>query len=55
MFLKKMTFLFLGMTQGNVSEWDQLWKLFLNEQEPQEKIKLMFALTAPKDPEILSR
>jgi len=43
------------MAQGNASEWDRLWKLFLNEQEPQEKDKLMEALTASKETEILTR
>jgi len=43
------------MSLGNVSEWNKLWDLFLNEQEPQEKLKLMLALTASKESWILSR
>jgi len=43
------------MSHGNVSEWNQLWSLFLNEQEPQEKLKLMLALTATKDLSILTK
>jgi len=43
------------MSQGNASEWDKLWELFLSEQEPQEKVKLMVALTAIKETEILTR
>lgn len=43
------------MSQGNDSEWNILWDLFLNEQEPQEKDKLMDALTASKEISILNR
>lgn len=43
------------MSQGTESEWNQLWDLFLNEQEPQEKLKLMVALTASNDVSILTR
>jgi len=43
------------MSQGNNSEWNRLWDLFLNEQEPQEKDKLMVALTASKETSILNR
>jgi len=43
------------MSQGNNSEWNRLWELFLNEQEPQEKDKLMVALTASKETSILNR
>jgi len=45
----------LGISQGNESEWNKLWDLFLIEQEPQEKIKLMVALTASKEASILTR
>lgn len=43
------------MAQGSINEWNQLWNLFLKEHEPQEKIKLMAALTASKEPWILTR
>jgi len=43
------------MSQGNNSEWNRLWDLLLNEQEPQEKDKLMNALTASKETSILNR
>lgn len=43
------------MSLGNVSEWNKLWDLFLNEHEPQEKYKLMLALTASKESWILTR
>lgn len=46
---------YIGMSHGNVSEWNQLWDLFLNEHEPQEKLKLMLALTASKESWILTR
>lgn len=47
--------IFLGMSLGNVSEWNKLWDLFLNEHEPQEKYKLMLALTASKELWLLTR
>jgi len=43
------------MSQCNDSEWNRLWDLFLNEQEPQEKDKLINALTASKETSILNR
>lgn len=43
------------MSLGNVSEWNKLWDLFLNEHEPQEKYKLMLALTASKESWLLTR
>lgn len=43
------------MSNGNVSEWDQLWNLFLIEQEPHEKLKFMISLTATKEPWLLTR
>ncbi|XP_050532031.1 glutamyl aminopeptidase-like isoform X2 [Daktulosphaira vitifoliae] len=46
---------YYGMASGSVDEWNQLWKLFLSEHEPQERIKLMYALTAVKEPWILTR
>ncbi|KAL4150039.1 hypothetical protein QTP88_003885 [Uroleucon formosanum] len=49
------TVYYYGMSKGNESEWNRLWDLFLNEQEPQEKIKLMVALTASKETSILTR
>ncbi|XP_050428008.1 glutamyl aminopeptidase-like isoform X3 [Adelges cooleyi] len=45
---------YYGMASGNVDEWNQLWKMYLNENEPQEKVKLMYALTAVKEPWILT-
>ncbi|XP_060840151.1 glutamyl aminopeptidase-like isoform X1 [Rhopalosiphum padi] len=49
------TVYYYGISQGNASDWDRLWDLFLCEQEPQEKIKLMVALTASKETSILTR
>lgn len=45
----------IGMSNGNINDWNKLWDLFLNEHEPQEKLKLMIALTASKEPQILTR
>lgn len=45
----------LGISQGNVSDWNQLWNLFILEQEPQEKQNFMRALTASKDKIVLTR
>jgi len=50
-----LSFVLIGMSHGNISEWNQLWDLFLNEHEPQEKLKLMLALTASKESWILTR
>jgi len=43
------------MSQGNASEWDKLWELFLSEQEPQNKDIFMEALTFSNKTEILTR
>jgi len=43
------------MSQGNDSEWNKLWDLFLKEKEPLEKGNLMDALTASKETTILTR
>ncbi|XP_025417554.1 glutamyl aminopeptidase-like isoform X2 [Sipha flava] len=46
---------YYGILNSNVSEWEKVWNLYLNEQEPQEKVLLIKALTASKDPQILTR
>lgn len=43
------------MSQGNASEWNNLWDFFLNEKNPQEKNNLMQALTASKETSLLTR
>jgi len=43
------------MSHGNASEWNNLWDLFLNEKNPQEKNNLMQALTASKETSLLTR
>ena len=43
------------MSQGNDSDWNKLWDLFINEKELQEKNNLMDALTASKETSILTR
>jgi len=48
-------FAYSGMSMGNDSEWNRLWDIFLNEQDIQEKEKLMNALTAPKDTSLLTK
>lgn len=40
---------------GNEVIWDQIWKVFISEQNAQEKQNLMDALTAIKEPWILQR
>ncbi|NP_001192196.1 glutamyl aminopeptidase [Acyrthosiphon pisum] len=49
------TVYYYGMSQGNDSEWNKLWDLFINEKEPLEKNNLMDALTASKEKSILTR
>lgn len=43
------------MAQGNVNDWEKLWDLYLIEQEHMEKTKFLVALTASKDPQLLTR
>lgn len=45
----------LGIAQGTVGEWNRMWSLYLHEHEPQEKIKLLMALTASKELPILTK
>ncbi|XP_028894176.1 glutamyl aminopeptidase isoform X3 [Zeugodacus cucurbitae] len=40
---------------GNEESWNQVWELFINEQDAQEKVKLMEALAAVNSPWILQR
>lgn len=40
---------------GDEKTWDQVWELFINEQDAQEKAKLMEALAAINSPWILQR
>ncbi|XP_029345406.1 glutamyl aminopeptidase-like isoform X1 [Acyrthosiphon pisum] len=49
------TVYYYGMSMGNDSEWNRLWDIFLNEQDPEEKEKLRDALTASKETLILTR
>jgi len=43
------------MSQVNDSEWNKLWALFLNEQEPQEKDNLMHTLTFSREASKLTK
>ncbi|CAI6368671.1 unnamed protein product [Macrosiphum euphorbiae] len=49
------TVYYYGMSMGNDSEWNILWDIFLNEQDPEEKEKLRDALTASKEISILPK
>ncbi|XP_073818639.1 glutamyl aminopeptidase-like isoform X2 [Musca autumnalis] len=50
------TVYYYGMQSvGNEQSWNQVWELFVAEQDAQEKIKLMEALAAIKEPWILQR
>lgn len=40
---------------GNETTWKQVWELFVNELDAQEKVKLMASLARVQDPSILSR
>lgn len=40
---------------GNEYSWNQVWALFINETDAQEKVKLMEALAAVNSPWILQR
>ncbi|XP_075149954.1 glutamyl aminopeptidase-like [Haematobia irritans] len=50
------TVYYYGMKKaGNEQLWNQVWDLFINESDAQEKIKLMEALAAINEPWILQR
>uniref|UniRef100_A0A1I8PGY6 glutamyl aminopeptidase n=1 Tax=Stomoxys calcitrans TaxID=35570 RepID=A0A1I8PGY6_STOCA len=50
------TVYYYGMQSvGNEESWNQVWELFLAETDAQEKLKLMEALAAIKEPWILQR
>ena len=40
---------------GNETTWQQVWELFLQELDAQEKVKLMGSLARVQDPSILGR
>ncbi|XP_067616952.1 glutamyl aminopeptidase isoform X2 [Eurosta solidaginis] len=40
---------------GDEKSWDQVWQLFINEQNAQEKVKLMVSLASVNSPWILQR
>ncbi|KAM7362149.1 glutamyl aminopeptidase-like [Cochliomyia hominivorax] len=40
---------------GRQNEWEQMWELFMNEQDASEKLKLMYGLSGVKVPWILKR
>lgn len=43
------------MKECDETEWKILWDRYVNEIEPQEKLKLRNALSAVKNPSILSK
>lgn len=50
------TVYYYGMQSvGNEETWNQVWDLFVAEQDAQEKVKLMEALAAINEPWILQR
>lgn len=50
------TVYYYGMqTVGDEKIWDQVWDIFIREQDAQEKVKLMNALSAIQVPWILNR
>lgn len=40
---------------GKQKEWEQLWDLFITEQDANEKLKLMYGLSGVKVPWLLRR
>lgn len=40
---------------GNENRWNQVWEIFLSEQDAQEKSKLMYGLAGIQVPWILKR
>lgn len=54
----KSTVYYYGLqTSGLASEanWDKIWKLYVDEKDAQEKIKLLTALAAVQTPWVLAR
>lgn len=47
--------LYLGIQQTGTQEWDGLWELYLKEQNPQDKVKMMKALCASRDADVIKR
>lgn len=43
------------MSRSNESDWNRLWDLFINEQDPQKKEILKGALTSSKETSLLTR
>lgn len=47
---------YYGMQRlGKQQQWEQLWQLFLDEQNASEKLKLMYGLAGIREPWILKR
>lgn len=50
------TVYYYGMfDSGDEQLWNQVWTLFINEEDASEKSKLMYGLAAVQEPWILSR
>lgn len=45
----------LGMSAGTVKQWHQLWDKFANENDANEKLKLLNGLASVKDTTLLKR
>lgn len=37
------------------SNWNQMWSLYLKEHDPQQKVRLMEALSSVTDPHIIKK
>lgn len=47
---------FYGMQRiGKQKQWEQLWDIFLAEQDASEKLKLMYGLAGIREPWLLKR
>lgn len=46
---------YVGVEQTGETEWDRLWQLFLDEENPQDKHNMMVGLCNTKEPSLIQR
>lgn len=50
-----MSLCYVGVEQTGEIEWERLWQLYLNEENPQDKHNMMIALCNTKEPSLIQR
>lgn len=51
--LRNLVYYYGMQSQGSEAKWNQMWSLYLSEQDAQEKSKLMYGLSGVQNPAIL--